>query len=593
MFFIAGHVVDGEYNLMSQPENGTPAPASLEEIQRQWASVSLKLAQLQTGQTALEAENKALRTLLETVIEHRKKSHGELVTQITNLVSKLPLNDVAVVVSRLMEHNAGVTEVSNALLKGAQEGDVLQPAVLKLMDKTKADLRAAIGPLVEELQRLNSPIKPTMLQALISDPESFFAPPMVRASRGFVKGQLARERIVKDFGEEALVLFKDVTTDVKFNPRPKPEEVMLAFPADFETLVPQQSNLSEAHRKELLELHQRVRASRSNTEAARAQRLAFLKLSFVMELLHYYQNQSNESPDVIFAQRLPPLIEQLVISPDSDKLDESLIQQAEALLAYVIHPDHRQAVINNFGKVGGLSRSLRFILTFRPGKYSEHDPETTEFVKHLFSLQKTPEPTVFASVLRFLPPVAQKSVVRGIVQTDRLRREEALALAKAVAKELNLEELAIAVEPASSPVMDTKQAWDQIRELIATRSGPTEIAQAMRKRLHEKYDNDEVKESWLTLAEADPMLLIRVFCLLPYLPDGQTDPIARAVLESYANRLTHEKYAASYNKVVQALKNLYKVKADSPALVNFVALVKWVDPASAERIAKDVGMPTS
>ena len=77
---------------------------------------------------------------------------------------------------------------------------------------------------------------------------------------------------------------------------------------------------------------------------------------------------------------------------------------------------------------------------------------------------------------------------------------------------------------------------------------------------------------------------------MPYLPDGQTDPIARAVLESYANRLTHEKYAATYTKVVQALKNLYKVKADSPALVNFIALVKWVDPASAEKLVKDIGM---
>ena len=99
-----------------------------------------------------------------------------------------------------------------------------------------------------------------------------------------------------------------------------------------------------------------------------------------------------------------------------------------------------------------------------------------------------------------------------------------------------------------------------------------------------------MRESWLTLAESDPMLLIRVFCLLPYLPDGSTDPIARPVLESYATRLTHEKYEAIYGKVVHALRNLFKVKADSPALVNFVALVKWVDPASADKIAKDVGM---
>jgi len=86
------------------------------------------------------------------------------------------------------------------------------------------------------------------------------------------------------------------------------------------------------------------------------------------------------------------------------------------------------------------------------------------------------------------------------------------------------------------------------------------------------------------------MSFVRVFCLLPYLPDGQTDPIARAILESYSNRLTHEKYAATYGKVITVLKNLYKVKADSPALINFIALVRWVDQPSADRIVRDLGM---
>jgi len=86
------------------------------------------------------------------------------------------------------------------------------------------------------------------------------------------------------------------------------------------------------------------------------------------------------------------------------------------------------------------------------------------------------------------------------------------------------------------------------------------------------------------------MTFVRVFSLLPYLPDGQTDPIGRAVLETYASRLTHEKYLTTYAGVVGALRKLHKVKADSPALVNFIALVRWVDPASADRIAQDVGM---
>ena len=142
----------GDYTFMSQIENGNQPAASVEEIQRQWAGLTLRVQQLESEQTALEAENKSLRSLLETTIEHRKKSHGELVNQITNLVSKLPLNDVAVVVARLVEHKAGVSEVCTALLRGNHDSDVLQPAVLKAMDKTKMDLRAAVQPQVEAIQ---------------------------------------------------------------------------------------------------------------------------------------------------------------------------------------------------------------------------------------------------------------------------------------------------------------------------------------------------------------------------------------------------------------------------------------------------------
>jgi hypothetical protein len=43
----------------------------------------------------------------------------------------------------------------------------------------------------------------------------------------------------------------------------------------------------------------------------------------------------------------------------------------------------------------------------------------------------------------------QKTVIRGIIQTDRLRREEALELAKAVGRVLNLPESAIITEQAA------------------------------------------------------------------------------------------------------------------------------------------------
>ena len=108
--------------------------------------------------------------------------------------------------------------------------------------------------------------------------------------------------------------------------------------------------------------------------------------------------------------------------------------------------------------------------------------------------------------------------------------------------------------------------------------------------MHAKYDNDEVKHSWIVLTGTDPMPMVRTFCHLPYLPDGTTDPIARAVLESYVNRLTHEKYADIYAKVVKSLTNMFRVKADSPTLINFLSLVKWVDADAEKKLAADIGM---
>jgi hypothetical protein len=576
-----------EYAFMSQTENGSGPAASVEEIQKSWSGLTLRVEQLETGNTALEHENKALRQLLERAIEHRKKSHGELVNLLTTLVSKLPINDIGVVVSRLVEHNVQVGDICAALLNGKNDDTMLQPAVLKALDKTKRDLNAAIAPLVEELIKLDAPLDAPMLQELIVQPESFFTPAVVRASRCFVKGQVPREKIVKEYGEEALIFFKDLTTDAKFNPRPKPAEILLGFAPDFEVLLQQNPNVAAAKRGELVALHQRIRSSRS----ARAQKIAFLKLSFVLELLHYYNNQNTESPDIIFAQRLPPLIEQLVVSSDSEIPDEKLILQAEALLAFIVSADYRKAVVNNFGKGSGLAKTQRLILTYRAASFNEHDPLTAEFVRHLLALEKIPRAETWTAVLRLLPADRQKVIIRAMINSGKLRKEDAEPLGKAIATQLGLPETEVVVAKAEAAVgAGDAGGWEAIKTLIASRATPNDVTVAIRNRLHAKYDDDEVKQSWLTLAESDPMVFVRVFCLLPYLPDGQTDPIARAVLESYANRLTHEKYAATYTKVIGALKNLFKVKADSPALVNFIALVKWVDPASAEKISHDIGV---
>ena len=136
-------------------------------------------------------------------------------------------------------------------------------------------------------------------------------------------------------------------------------------------------------------------------------------------------------------------------------------------------------------------------------------------------------------------------------------------------------------------------AWGRIKELITGRNEPASIASAIRERLHAKYDAEEIKQSWITLIEADALALIRIFCPLPYLPSGKTDPIAKTVMETYISRLTHEKYAAAYSKVMNSLKNMFKAKPDSPTLLNFMALVKWVDPDAANKLSHDIGMPAS
>ena len=104
------------------------------------------------------------------------------------------------------------------------------------MEKFDDDI-VALKATVAELVKLDAPFEAGLLQSLLEKPDKFHSPAFIRANRAFVKGQVPRERIVKEFGEEALVFFKDVTTDVKFNPRPKPEEIMLAFAGDLAALL--------------------------------------------------------------------------------------------------------------------------------------------------------------------------------------------------------------------------------------------------------------------------------------------------------------------------------------------------------------------
>ncbi|HLZ53820.1 MAG TPA: hypothetical protein VKS19_05005 [Verrucomicrobiae bacterium] len=578
----------------TEPENGIHPTPSMEEIQQGWRQLATRVDQLEAERGALEQENKSLRTLLEKAIEHRQKSHGELVNLIAGLVSKLPIGDVGVVVSRLVEHNAHVNEVCVALANGKIEGNVLQPAILKVLEQTKRDLAAAVKPTVDELVRLDAPLETKMLQSLITQPDLFFSQEVIRANRCFVKGQVPRERIVREFGEPALVCFNDLTTDAKLNPRPKPEEIVLGFKNEFAGLLQQDSALPADKRKDLLDLHQRVQRSKASTAEAQAQKNTFLKLSFILDLLHYYNHQNTETPEGTFAQRLPAVIEQLVVTNDQDHLDEKLIKQAESLLAFVAGPDQRLMIVNNIGKGGRTGRTLKFVLTLRLEKVPELDGVIATFVKHLIPSQKAPPAKSLAAILRLVKPEWQRPVVKAIATTTRIRKDEAEALGLAIGREMGLEGIEADLtkpEVAVTPEMEQQVAWENIKARLTQRASPNDIATSIRDRLHAKYDADEVKQSWLALTAAEPMALVRIFCLLPYLPDGQTDPMAQAIMESYVSRLTHEKYAETYAKVVHALRNLFKVKPDSPALVNFISLVKWVNAEAAAKLSQDIGLP--
>src|SRR5712671_4337113 len=94
-----------------------PTGPSVEEIQQGWHELASRVGQLEVEKHTLEHDNKAVRALLERVIEHRQKSHGELVLLLTDLVSKLPINDIGVVVSKLVEHNTNVSQCLAAFVK--------------------------------------------------------------------------------------------------------------------------------------------------------------------------------------------------------------------------------------------------------------------------------------------------------------------------------------------------------------------------------------------------------------------------------------------------------------------------------------------
>src|ERR1700749_2795156 len=143
---------------MTSTESAATPAASQEEIQQGWHELTLRVKQLEAEIAAREQENKNLRTLVDRVIEHRQKSHSELVLILSGLVSKLPINDVGVIVSKLVEHNAHVSETWTVLSKGKGDAPLPQPMILKAMEQTRRELAAGIKSTVAELIASDSPL---------------------------------------------------------------------------------------------------------------------------------------------------------------------------------------------------------------------------------------------------------------------------------------------------------------------------------------------------------------------------------------------------------------------------------------------------
>jgi hypothetical protein len=251
-------------------------------------------------------------------------------------------------------------------------------------------------------------------------------------------------------------------------------------------------------------------------------------------------------------------------------------------------------VVNNLGKSGGTARTLRHVLNLRSDKVVELEHSLAEFVRHLVPAlpQALPAAPDLVRVIRLTPPDMQRLLIGAIMSSDRRSRAELTELGRAVARELGLKDIEEQHKAATTmpPEMERRMAWEEVKNLILSREDATVVAAAIRNRLHTKYDVDEVKESWLALIEADAVSFMRIFCQLPYLPNGKTDPIAHAVMQAYLGRMLHEKYAASYGKILTSLRNMFRANPNSPTLTSFLAMVKWADAEAGQRIGTDVGL---
>src|SRR5438874_1709052 len=82
---------------------------------------------------------------------------------------------------------------------------------------------------------------------------------------------------------------------------------------------------------------------------------------------------------------------------------------------------------------------------------------------------RAPSPESVASLLKLLNPEAQGFIAKSIITTDRLRRDDAEKLGKAVAAMLDLKgfEESLKAQEAVPVEIERKLAWERIKDMIS------------------------------------------------------------------------------------------------------------------------------
>ncbi len=212
----------GEYIFMAQTENDPGPVPSVEEIQKAWRELTLKVGQLDAELTAAQQDNKVLRSLMERMIEHRQRSHSELITH-----SHRPRRQIAP--QRPRRHRLAAGRAQRAGRRGFRQpcqgenrGRSAAARHPEGAGENQARPRHRLeGPPPGNWRGSTRHSRPASSSRSSSSRTPFSRPPSSAPPAVTSRATSPRERVVKEFGEEALVFFKDLTTDVEIQSAPQ------------------------------------------------------------------------------------------------------------------------------------------------------------------------------------------------------------------------------------------------------------------------------------------------------------------------------------------------------------------------------------